>query len=132
MGTYSRSAGQLQVFVQAYHTPSSVRQQRFNRYHTRFHHNIPKHPVGFGTCHHTPFLPYPQTDLVGARTSYHTPLGPPASCTFITRGTQDITPGDNIIKSQNVITRVCYLALVTVISGFTGRPQPIKQKVYDS
>ena len=36
VGTYSRSAGQLQVFVQAYHTPSSVRQQRFNCYRTRF------------------------------------------------------------------------------------------------
>ena len=36
--TYSRSAGQLQVLVQAYHTPSSVWQQRFNCYHTRFYH----------------------------------------------------------------------------------------------
>ena len=77
-GTFSRSAGQLQVFVQAYHAPSSVRQQRFNCYHTRVYHtpNTPwgcsdvlSHPL-FIT---PPHLPHPQTHLVGVRTSYHTP-----------------------------------------------------------
>ena len=106
VGTYSRSAGQLQVFVQAYHTPSSVRQQRFNCYHT------PKHTLWmFGR----PITP----PLV-----YHTPLGPPASCTLssgvhkISHPPQDTTPGDHIFKSQNVITGVCYLMSVTVfVSG---------------
>ena len=73
VGTYSRSAGQLQVFVQAYHTPSSVRQQRFNGYHTRFYHT-PKHTLWvFGRA-----ITPPHLHLVGVRTSCHTPW-------FITR-----------------------------------------------
>ena len=106
VGTYSRSAGQLQVFVQAYHTPLSVRQQRFNCYHTRFYHT-PKHTLWvFGRPITPPF--------------YHTPLEPPASCTLspgvhkISHPPQDTTPGDNIFKSQSVITGVCYLVSVTV------------------
>ena len=78
VGTYSRSAGQLRVFVQAQHTPSSVRQQRFNCDKTRFITplNTP--------CGCSDVLPYPlfitpslsshpQTHLLGVRTFYHTP-----------------------------------------------------------
>ena len=78
VGTYSRNAGQLQVFVQAYHTYSSGRQQRFNGYHTRFYHT-PKHTLWVvGRAIHPlfitpPHLSHPQTHLVGVRTSYHTP-----------------------------------------------------------
>ena len=78
VGTYGRSAGQLQVFVHAYHAPSSVRQQRFNCDHTRFYHT-PKHALWvFGRAitppfYHPPHLSHPQTHLVGVRTFYHTP-----------------------------------------------------------
>ena len=133
VGTYRRSAGQLQVFVQACHTPSSVRQQRFNCYHTRFYHT-PKHPVGVRTCYyrspppfcHPPsFITPPDTpcgcsDVLSHPLVYHTPLGPPASCTLppgvhkTSHPPQDTTPGDNIFESQNVITGVCYLVSVTV------------------
>ena len=132
VGTYSRSAGQLQVFVQTYHSPSSVRQQRFNCHHTRFYHT-PKHTLWvFGRAitppfYHPPYLSHPQTHLVGVRTSYHTPwfitppLGPLRAALYHPGYTryqsppQDTTPGDNIFKSQNVITGVCYLVSITVI-----------------
>ena len=134
VGTYSRSAGQLrqlQVFVQAYHTPSSVRQQRFNCYHTRLYHT-PKHTLWvFGRAitppfHHPPsFITPPNTpcgcsDVLSHHLIYHSPLGPPASCTLspgvhkISHLPQDTTPSDNLFKSQNFITGVCYLVSVPV------------------
>ena len=74
-----------------------------------------------------PFLPRPQihpvcgcSDVLSHPLVYHTPLGPPASCTLspgvhkISHSPQDTTPGDNIFKSQNFITGVCYLVSVTV------------------
>ena len=54
VGTCRRSAGQLRVFVQAYHTPSSVWQAAVQ---------LLSHPL----------LSHPQTHPVGVRTSYHTP-----------------------------------------------------------
>ena len=117
VGTYSRSAGQLQVFVQAYHTPSSVRQQRFNCYHTRFYH-IPKHTLWvFGRAITPPFYHPPSfitplntpcgcSDILSHPLVYHTPLGPPASCTLspevhkISHPPQDTAPCDNIFKSK--------------------------------
>ena len=131
VGTYSRSAGQLQAFVQAYHTPSSVRQRRFNCYYTRFYHT-PKHTLWvFGRAitppfYHPPsFITPPNTpcgcsDVISHPLVHHTPLGPPASCTLspgvhkISHPPQDTTPGDNIFKSQNLITGACYLVSVTV------------------
>ena len=38
---------------------------------------------------------------------------------------QDTTPGDNISKSQNVITGVCYLASVTVVVQRLARGRPV-------
>ena len=102
VGTYSRSAGQLHVIVQAYHTLSSVRQQRLNCYHTRFYHT-PKHtPWVFGRAitpsfYHPPsFITSPNapcgcSDVLSHPLVYHTPLGTPCELHFITRGTQDIT-----------------------------------------
>ena len=132
VGTYSRSAGQLQVFVQAYHTPSSVRQQRFNCCcNTRFYHT-PKHILWvFGRAitptfyHPSSFITPPNTpcgcaDVPSHPLVYHTPLGPPASCTLspgvhkISHPPQDTTPGVNIFNSQNVTTGVCYVVSVTV------------------
>ena len=77
-GTYSRSAGQLQVFVQAHLTYSSVRQQRFNCYHTRLYHT-PKHTLRvFGRLITPPGLSHPRWA--------------PSELHSITRGTQDVTP----------------------------------------
>ena len=119
VGTYSRSAGQLQVFVQAYHTPSSVRQQRFNCYHT------PKHTLWmFGRAITPPF--YHPPSLVGVRTFYHTPwfitppLAPLRAATYRPGYTRYHTPHriphPVIIfqNPQNVISGVCYLVSVTV------------------
>ena len=115
VGTYSRSAGQVQVFVQAYHTPSSVRQQRFNCYHTRFYHTH-KHTLWvFGRAitppfYHPPSLITPPntpcgcSDVLSHPLVYHTPLGPPASCPLspgvhkISHPPQDAKPGNNIFK----------------------------------
>ena len=127
-GTYSRSAGQLQVFVQAYHTPSSVRQQRFNCYHTRFYHTpkhtlcgcsgVLSHPLLITPLiYHTPNTPCGCSDVLSHPLAYHPSLGPPASCTLspgVDKITPPPTPGDNIFKSQNVITGVCCLVSVTV------------------
>ena len=131
--TYSKSAGRLQVFVQAYHTPSSVRQRRFNCYHTRCYHT-PKHTLWvFGGAitppfyHPLSFITPPDTpcgcsDVLSHPLVYHTPLGLPASCTLspgvpkISHPPQDTTPGDNIFKSQNVVTGVCYLVSVMVLA----------------
>ena len=125
VGTYSRSAGQLQVFVQAYHTPSSVRQQRFKFYHTRFCHT-PKHTLWvfaraiIPSFYHPPsFITPPNkpcgcSDVLSHPLVYHTPLGPPASCTLspgvhkISPPPQDTTPGDNVLKFQNVHRGVLY------------------------
>ena len=97
VGTYSRSAGQLQVFVQAYHTPSSVRQQRFNCYHTRFYHT-PKHTLWvFGRAITPPFYHPPKHTLwvfghpITPPGLSHSPW-PPCELRFITRGTKNITP----------------------------------------
>ena len=124
---------QLQVFVQAYHTPSSVRQQRFNFFYIRFYHT-PKHTqwvFGRATtplCYHPPsFITPPNTpcgcsDVLSHPLVYHTPLGPSASCSLspgvhkISHPPQDTTPGDHIFKSQNAITGVCYLVSVTVVT----------------
>ena len=74
VGTYSRSAGQPQVFVQAYHTPSSVRQQRFNCYHTRFCHTL-KHTLWvFGRAIAPPFY-HPS--------SFITPPNTPCGCSDV-------------------------------------------------
>ena len=103
VGTYSKSAGRLQVFVQAYRTHSSVRQQRFNCCHTRFYHT-PKHTLWvFRSGVTTPFYQPPliyhtskHTLLVFARHITPAGLSHPllSSCElyFITRGTQDIKP----------------------------------------
>ena len=64
-------------------------------------------------CGCSDVLPHPLVD--------HTPLGPPVSCTLSPRvhkmshPPQDTTPGDNIFKSQNIITGVCYIVSVTVL-----------------
>ena len=87
------------------------------------------HPVGVRTCYRTPsFITPPNTpcgcaDVLSHPLVYHTPLGPPASCSSspgvhkISYPPQDTTPGDNVLKSQNVITGVCYLVSVTVTSS---------------
>ena len=90
VGTYSRYAGQRQVFVQAYHTPSGVCGSSGSAVITPAfitspntpcgRSDVPSHPLFITPPHlsHTP-----QTHLVGVRTSYHTrwfvtpPLGPP-------------------------------------------------------
>ena len=147
--SYGRRAGQLQVFVQAYHTPSCVRQQRFNCYHTRFHHT-PKHTLWvFGRAitppfYHPPsFITPPNTpcgcsDVLSHPLVYHPPLEPPASCTSspgvhkVSPPRQYTTPGDNIFISQNFITGVCYLVSDTGVrvNGRTTttsfmRPHPV-------
>ena len=103
VGTYSRSAGQLQVFVQACRTPSSVRQQRFNCYHARIYHT-PKHTLWvFGRAitpsfYHPPLIYHTPKHTLWVFGCPITPPGlshPPwAPCElhFFTRGTQDITP----------------------------------------
>ena len=120
------------VLVQAYHIPSSVRQQRFNRFHTRFYHTL-KHTLWvFGRAitppfYHPPsFITPPNTpcgcsDVLSHPLVYHAPLGSLASCTLSPGGIhkispppQDTTPGNSIFKSQNVTTGVCYLVSVTV------------------
>ena len=96
VGTYGRSAGQLQVFVHAYHAPSSVRQQRFNCDHTRFYHT-PKHalwvfgraitPLIYHTPKHTLWVFGRSITRPGLS---HSPWAP-CELHFITRCTQDIT-----------------------------------------
>ena len=102
VGTYSRSTGQLQVFVHAYHTPSSVRQQRFNYYHTRFYHTLKHTQVVFGFTitppfYHPPFIYHTPKHTLWVfgrpitRTGLSHPPWAPCHLQFITRGTQDIT-----------------------------------------
>ena len=92
------------MFVQEYHTTSSVRQQPFNCYHTRFYHT-PKHILwvferAITPLFITPLICHtPQHILwVFGRpiTPFITPPGlsplpwAPCELQFITRGTQDI------------------------------------------
>ena len=90
------------------------------------------HPVGVRTCHHPPSFITPSntpggcSDVLSQPLVYHTPPGSPASSTLspgvhkILSPPQDTTPDDNIFKAQNVITGVCYLVSVTVISRVPG------------
>ena len=75
--------------------------------------------------HPTSFITPPYTscrclDVLSHPMVFHNPLGPPGSCTLspgahkISPPRQNTTPGDNIFKSQDVITGVCYLVSVTV------------------
>ena len=72
------------------------------------------------------FITHPNTpcgcsDVLSHPLVYHTRLGPSASCTLspgvhkISPPPQDTTPGNDIVKSQNVITGVCYVVSVTVV-----------------
>ena len=113
VGRYlQQECGALQVFVQAYHTPSNVRQQRFNCYHTPehtlwvFERAITPpfyHPPSFIT---PPNTPCGCSDVLSHPLVYHTPLGPPASGTLspgvhnISPPPQDTTPGDNILNPK--------------------------------
>ena len=107
VGTCRRSAGQLRVFVQAYHTPSSVWQAAVQLLSHPLLSHPQTHPVGVRTCYHTPFLPPPLMYHIPKHTLwvFGRPITPPglshppwAPCElhFITRGTQDITPPHRI------------------------------------
>ena len=78
VGTYSRSAGRLQVFVQAYHNPSVCGSSGSTVITPAFI-TPPNTPCGCSdVLSHPPFitpphLSHPQTHLVGVQTSYHTP-----------------------------------------------------------
>ena len=111
------------MFVQTYHTPSSVRQQQFKYYHTRFYHT-PKHTLWvFGRAITPPFYHPPSFITPPKHTLwvFGRPITPPvlshppwAPCElhFITRGTckispppQNTTPGGHVIKSQKCYHR---------------------------
>ena len=114
VGTYSRSAGQLQVLVQAYHIPSSVRGSSGSTVITPVFTAPPNTPCGCSDVLSPPLfitpphLSHPQTHLVGVRTSYHPPrlitppLGPLRASLYHLGYTRyhpppkDTTPGDNI------------------------------------
>ena len=125
VGTYSRSAGQLQVSVLAgIPHPFKCAAAAIQLLSHPLLAHPQTHPVGVRTRYHTPFLsprliyhtdtPKHTLWVFGDVLSYplvcHTPLGPPASCNLspgvhkISHPPQDTTPRDNILKSQK-----CYL-----------------------
>ena len=100
-----------------YHTPSSVRQQRFNSTSSITHPHIIIYHTPNTRCEcsdvlsHPLFITPPHTpcgcpDVVSHPVVYITPL---ASGTFITGPQDTYHTGDNVFKAQNVITEVCYL-----------------------
>ena len=137
--------------MQAYHTPSSVRQQRFNCCHTRFYHT-PKHTLWvFERATTPPFYHTPKLTLwvfgrPMAPLVYHTPLGPRASCTLspgvhkilhpphriphpvkIFSNPKMLSPGRVILCQLRYVTRVpppCYCCMAHYESKRVRSPLP--------